>query len=79
MKLTAIFILSCLALCARAYSETIEFLHVPWNSTPAEAKRVMTTPEGTKVKEDSPDRIVLTGGTFETHAVERWEIGRAHV
>ena len=74
MKLTAIFILSCLALCAGAYSETIEFLHVPWNSTPAEAKRVMTTPEGTKVKEDSPDRIVLTGGTFETHAVERWEL-----
>ena len=72
MKLTAILILSFLAFCAAAYSEAIEFLNVPWNSTPAEAKRVMATPAGAKVKEDSPDRIVLTGGTFETYPVESW-------
>ena len=74
MKLTAILILSFLAFCAAAYSEAIEFLNVPWNSTPAEAKRVMATPAGAKVKEDSPDRIVLTGGTFETYPVESWEL-----
>ncbi len=52
----------------------IEFLNVPWNATLAEAKRVMVRPEGTNTKEETPDRIVLTGGTFETHAVERWEL-----
>ena len=53
---------------------SIQFLNIPWNATPAEAKRAMTMPAGASVKEESPDHIVLTGGTFETFAVERWEI-----
>ena len=58
----------------RSSPSAIEFLNVPWNSSPAEAKRIMATPAGAKVKEDSPDRIVLTGGTFETYPVESWEL-----
>ena len=54
--------------------EAIEFLNIPWNATPAEARRVMVQPAGTSVKEETPDHIVLTGGTFETFAVVRWEI-----
>ena len=50
------------------------FLNVPWNANPAEAKRVMVSPLGAIVKEDTPDRIVLTGGTFETYEVDRWEL-----
>ena len=52
----------------------IQFLNIPWNATPDEAKRVLALPSGAVVKEDTPDRIVLTGGTFETYAVERWEL-----
>ena len=54
--------------------EAIEFLNIPWNATPAEAKRVMALPPGAVVKEDTPDRIVLTGGAFETYEVDRWEL-----
>ncbi len=52
----------------------IQFLNIPWNATPDEAKRVLALSSGAIVKEDTPDRIVLTGGTFETYPVERWEL-----
>ena len=52
----------------------IQFLNIPWNASPAEAKRVMAMPAGASIKDETPDHIVLTGGTFETYPVERWEL-----
>ena len=30
--------------------------------------------EGLRIKEETPERMVLTGGTFMDHPVERWEL-----
>ncbi len=59
---------------APSATPAIAFLNIPWNATPAEAKRLLIMPPGAIVKEDASERLVLTGGRFETYAVEQWDL-----
>lgn len=51
-----------------------EFLNIPWKATPAIAKRLMAQRAGVTIKEETPERLILQGGMFATHTVERWDL-----
>ena len=50
------------------------FVDVPWGAKLPEAKQIMLKREGVRVKEETPERLVLTGGKYTEYPVERWEL-----
>lgn len=72
--LVAVFVLFVLAVHVAAGASPDGFVDIPWRATPSEAKMIMLRREGVRIKEETPERIVLTGGNYTGHPVERWEL-----
>lgn len=58
----------------RAGTAPAEFVGIPWKASLAEAKRVMAQRKDVHLTQESPDRLVLEGGTFAEQPVEHWEL-----
>ena len=54
------------------------FVGLPWMAIPSEAKLVMLGREGVRLKQETPDLLVFTGGTYADRPVEHWELEFAY-
>lgn len=50
------------------------FVGVAWNATPSEARLIMLSRDGVRGKEETPDLLIFTGGTYANQPVLRWEL-----